>query len=448
MTDLGSVGYDALPDLSKGEGPEDMDRVHIDIPAHPRKFLNKPKGIPRKQQAEHPPTIQEAYSMEKEEENSGLSSGTAMTNIQGILEIEQIPVCENKVYSEDQSGNSDNKINNGDVRTRSLKRTNAVMVDSVEHELDDESKDLSDEERKFGSGDLLTDNDSLEKVDKIGYTNVIADVTVHEYNTAEEKSEGRESVCDKSENLTNKSVIGAQGDVSNETTKVCLDPCNKTVEEKNSKVARDSVNKNAQMREMSSSVNSTISDMDKSLDESVSYRTLESSLSMNDIEIDMENPDKNKTIDIHQGCDRTDTADKPSERVEKTEHSEKQIVGNGSDKIHVEKTKSMTADTDCNKNQTKGLVTFQENQDGEITKDVIVPVHSNTLEAKPPKSPKSATGRRESWAARKLKKTFGLKDKGDQDEDDEKGKNVGSNGITKACPSNIYVPIFFLNHKN
>ena len=410
MTDLGSVGYDSLP-----EGPADPDKVQIDIPANPRKFQNKPRGIPRKQQTAHPPTIQEAYSMEKEEENSantGLSERTAMANIQGILEIEQI--SETKVYSEDQTSNADNETHNGDVRTRSLKRTNAVVVESIEHELENDSRDISDEDKKFGSGDLLTDHDSLEKVDKIGYTNVIADVTVHECNTAETVTNKSENVSGKSESVTEKIETGAQGDVSSETTIVCSGPCNKTVEEK---LMQDSGNKKAQIGEIGSSVKSTVSDMDKSMGDSVSYRTLDSSVSVEEIQIDVKQPVENRTLEQNLGNDQPDTADRIVEREEKTETSDKHIVGNGSDRIHV--VNSVHADTDCNKNQTKGLVTFQENKDGEITKDVIEPVHSNPLEAKPPKT---ATGRRESWAARKLKKRFGLKDKDKDGEDEEDGK--------------------------
>ncbi|XP_052778578.1 uncharacterized protein LOC128216023 [Mya arenaria] len=36
-------------------------------------------------------------------------------------------------------------------------------------------------EREYGSADVLTDNDSLETVDKIGYHNIVAEVTVHSH---------------------------------------------------------------------------------------------------------------------------------------------------------------------------------------------------------------------------------------------------------------------------
>ena len=424
MTDLGSVTYDSLPDLSKGDEPADSDKVKIDIPAHPRKFQNKPRGIPRKQQSVLPPTIQEAYSQEQEEEVEEKSNKrcsterTAKADIQGIFEIEEI--SEIKPYSVNMTQIEDNKTHNGDVRTRSLKRTNAVVVESVEHELENESRELSDADKSFGSGDLLTDHDSLEKVDKIGYTNVIADVTVHECNTAESVTDNAKGVIGKSDCVINKSEIGAQGEVSGETTKVCSGPCNKTVGQK---VSQNSDSKKAQINGVCSSVSDTVSDGDTGIGDSVSYGTLDSSVSVDEIEIDIKQPVESRTVEEDVSVDEPDTADRKGERTVNIEKIERQIVGNGSNRIHV--ANSVGADTDCNKNQTKGPVTFQQNQDGEITKDTIEPVHSSPLEGKPPKT---ATGRRESWASRKLRKTFGLKDKdktGDKDEEDEvDGKGI------------------------
>lgn len=377
MTDLGSVTYHSLPDLRHINGAVDSERIEINIPTHPRKFKNKPHGIPQKQQTSHPPTIMEAYSQEHEEEED---------------------ISGNNRETEDEVKEEENKRHSGGSGTRSLRRSDAI-IESV----DDEIEQMSESEKNFGSGDLLTDNDSLERVDKIGYTNVIADVTVHESNTAE-------NVTAKSKHIsvTNRSESGAQGDVSSKTKEVCSVQCNNT-QKKGSNVSKST---NAQTNRVSGSAHDSVSDTGTSPVDSIKNGTMDSSISVDEVDFDVQTPVENRAIEMGLSVDEDETAEQNGESLEEIE---RQIIHNGSNGIHVEH--NANADTDCNKNQTKGPVTFQQNPDGEIIEETIEPVHSIPVEGKPPRT---ATGRRESWASRKLRKTLGLKEKNeDKDEEDE-----------------------------
>ncbi|XP_052778980.1 phospholipase D1-like [Mya arenaria] len=77
--------------------------------------------------------------------------------------------------------------------------------------------------------------------------------------------------------------------------------------------------------------------------------------------------------------------------------------------------------TDQNKNQTKASVRFREDGTGEIEEEHnLAPVTAGKLHATP--SRKDAASRRKTWASRKLRKTFKLKDK-NEDEDQPDGKD-------------------------
>ena len=377
MTDLGSITYDCKPDLNKIDEEADTTKVEINFPPNPRSFHSKPHGIARKQQSRqpnHPPTIVEAYSLERYEEGLSELQAVEQNNVKSIA----VDANNTKELGE-MKNKAENKIGDG-IGNRSLKRTKAVV--------ESESHGSVESEKKFGSGDLLTDNDSLDKEDKIGYTNVIADITVHDTNVAD-------NVIDKLES-------GAQGDIS-----VCSSQCNKSVE---GQKTRESANNHFGGRKSSESVPDS-----KTRKSDTNIVTTESTVSVDEIDVDVEESVQNRTIEMSLSIDEIDTAAIRNVDIEKIES---QIIQNGSNEIHG--VGNVSADTDCNKNRTKSSVSFKEKADGEIQEETIVPVHSIPIEGKPKKD---AAMKRETWASRKLKKTFGLKQK-HEDEDLPDGKGM------------------------
>ena len=401
MTDLGSVTYDSIPDLSNEAESLETTKVEINIPENPQKFRNKQHGIPRKQTPSHPPTIMEAPSMEHEEEEKMPSS--PMTDSAKINLKEKGDLHETGKQSD---GNG--------IGSRSLKRTRAIM-DSEFHNNIDENRLSSASEKSFGSGDKLTDNDSLEKVDKIGYTNVIADVTVHECNI-DNCSLDIADMADKNVhecNIDNCSLdiadIDAQGDVSSKhlTTGMCSVQCNKE------KDTSDSENVNIFHSAVNGTDEHTLNEESR-VDDSFVNSIADSTVSVEEIEV-VEKISMDETTESTLSTNEIDSAEKKPESLEKIE---RQIIPNGSNSIS-ERT-NVNAATDCNKNETKGSVRFKEKEDGEIKEEVIIPVHSTPIEGKPKKD---AATKRETWASKKLRKRFGLKEKqGEEDVVDGKGK--------------------------
>ena len=389
MTDLGSVTYDSIPDS------EDLEttKVEINIPEHPHKFHKKPHGIPRKQTNSHPPTIVEAPSMEREEEENMSMNPSASTD----------PAKVNLKEKGDFAKTGKQQSGSNDVGAKSLKRTKAV-VDSEFHKTVEENRLSSASEKSFGSGDKLTDNDSLETGDKIGYTNVIADVTVHECNVDNCSMDIPLGIheCNIDNCSMDISDFGAQGDVSSINTSLCSTQCNK------GEITGNSGN------DTFHSIESDI-EHNQALDEA-HPDTKDSGVTVDEIKLEEKGSDNKikigsivSTAEIHHHV-------KKSESLEKIE---KQIIPNGSSDIN---SKSIKADTDCNKNETKASVRFKEKSDGEIQEETIVPLHSMPIEGKPKKD---AATKRETWASRKLKKTFGLKEKHEGEDDvDGKGMNI------------------------
>ena len=352
MSDLGSVLYE--PDRPKsGE--------HQPIPSqNGTANSNRPSNRRNKQQRHRPPSpIME--SPENNMADSGIDE-SAGTHRRGS----------------DEAG------------SKPLDNTNMQNADNADQE---NIRHSLTSEQDFGSNDVLADNDSLES-GKIGYTNVVADVTVH-----------------TDSNKGNDNTISPDGDASQARrfSDVALLMYKKVhqkhLTDENNGVNSDAANQTSQTM-ASENVNENIS----------------KPVNVDDIDfIDGVKTDKVDSVEARNygALDRTEALAHAS------------ITGAGDNDCSktssvLKQTNNGAEQTDLNKNQTKGSVRFKDEGGGEIQDERIIPVRSQPVEGSP-QGKKDAAFKRETWASRKLKKTFGLKDKEKyevEDQPDGKGKLI------------------------
>ncbi|WAR07270.1 PLD1-like protein [Mya arenaria] len=274
-------------------------------------------------------------------------------------------------------------------------------------------------EREYGSADVLTDNDSLETVDKIGYHNIVAEVTVHSHGAQDTGEVADHSHVDQdiregaghSQDTGNTphspvcNVINSDGDdeISDNNSLPFIDDGAVNVERGVIKLEKEH------------------SDDRKSVD-------------VDEIQISEDMPDsfREHSTDLEKieeqiiSCDNVNN-DKISSDTNGIQKRKAEVCNQEEVKaVHVDEVSAeMPSDlqasfTDQNKNQTKASVRFREGGTGEIEEEHIAPVTAGKLHATP--SRKDAASRRETWASRKLRKTFKLKDK-NEDEDQPDGKD-------------------------
>ncbi|KAL4233460.1 hypothetical protein ACF0H5_008141 [Mactra antiquata] len=255
-------------------------------------------------------------------------------------------------------------------------------------------------EQEFGSNDLLTDNDSLENVDKAGFTNVVAEVDVHV----------------QVHDADNTGVVVDNDDMC---SKLC-----------NNDDVDTSLSKHQPVSNVGTKTENIVKESEQNLAEVNSK--LENVVDIDDIAF-ADSGEDDKKVDLEKiekqivkdSKDITNYGDRVQGNSV-AQNTDNDITK--SDDVTKEKTddlntcKENTANNgvqnmDLNKNETKSSVRFKQ----EIQEEHIIPSQAVPIEGTP-KQKKDASSRRETWASRKLKRTFRLKDK-TEDEDTVDGRD-------------------------
>ena len=404
MTDLGSVVF---TDVDKPGGD-------MDSPSQPQNggvYKKKATGKRSKPLPRQPSTILE--SPENTMLDSGIDDGTG-NQITGSTE---------------------------DVSQLTTETIDPVISDLAQNDVScDNVRNSLCSEGEFGSHDMLTDNDSLE-MDKVGYHNVVADVTVHQDNrnsklTVQTSDSiqmngdcsghvDHTSMCnslnDGVRNDCAKSGSSNESDLPNDNTECDIEVSGRTVE----KVIETSDATPAPLD--TEEIKLTVRQ------ESVDLGKLEQQILPNDSQVLNEVIGKSSDVKYANENDRiNDTSDKGIHSAESDRNSGANGICDGQ-----ELTETVTVDgkleampkpvngankTDVNKHQSKGSVRFKEQAEGEIREDKIVPTEAVPVEGTPPK--KDALFKRETWASRKLRKTFKLNRQEREEEDQLDGRGM------------------------
>ncbi|XP_053397424.1 phospholipase D1-like [Mercenaria mercenaria] len=351
MTDLGSVVYDS---------DKSADNT-LPFPTHNGSVQsNRPSN--RRNKSRHRPPSPIMESPENNMADSGIDESASNHRLESNVAGSQ-PVDESA----------------GDTH---MKKSDKSVIDN------ENSRNSLTSEHDFGSNDVLADNDSLESDNKVGLTNVVADVTVHagDQDTKSSDNEAAQKLrfSDLALQMYNKvhqqKVANANGDLKSadgtENTQ--------TSESKN-------VETNKEGEEDSHPVDVENIDF---IDSSVS-RNLDSQNKPDYVVVDSSGSLAQASGDI---ADDSVCSNGKNVSEEHVHSSVLKVANNGAKQ------------TDLNRNQTKGSVRFKDEGGGDIQEEMIVPVRTQPVEGSPP-GKKDAAMKRETWASRKLKKTFRLKDK-------------------------------------
>ena len=406
MTDLGSVSF---APVSKAKKPEEADfPQNGSILKH-----RKTKPLPRQ-----PSTIVEAP--EPNMADSGIYDETG-NQIKGSSEdVSQVKESGSNQEKEDR------EVRPRLVRNGSIGKSSSVEeINKVQTEPDTNFRHSTGSEQEFGSGDILTDNDSLETVDKIGYHNIVAEVTVHE--AGDHTGNGISK---------NSSAVKGNGHSKNSSKVKCHEQSSGNINQTQRKMDKDKCESdNLCNNDVKGKIASESSKKTENGDGvvNVDANGLNRDKERNSDKVDVVDVDD---IDINENVD-TEKAHGLQENISaKTEDNvaQKSVTETNDNEIKVDKQSEVenrleeeilrhgANKIDENKNQTKGSVRFNEKDDGEIKEEHIVPTQAVLVEGTPP--PKKDAGmKRESWASKKIRKTFKLRDKAeDEDQVDGKGR--------------------------
>lgn len=376
MTDLGSVLFepDRPADTSNTSHGQNGRLQHF----HPARVpLKRCRNLPRQ-----PSTILESV------ENNMLDSG-----------IDVVTGNQTVGSSEDVS----------QLTTESLDQANLQALENQSSGEENIRNSLCSD-GDFGSNDILADNDSLEN-DRIGYHNVVAEVTVHTDSDrlpAEQSSSDAGSDADK----TLESDVSGSGrndtclpHVNGEQTKQVTEPEIKALE-KNTSESSSTVK--VEEIEFIDGVHDDINH-----DNSVSIEEIEKQIITDDSNLKGNNQSVALSNYTESKCNNT--------VIDQEMETANTYSVNGAYKM------------DLNRNPGKSNVRFKEQSDGEIQEEHIESAEAVPVEGTPPK--KDALAKRETWASRKLKKTFGFRGDKYEEEDQVDGRGNVSYyvGYTVAC---------------
>ena len=306
MTDLGSVMYDVLPS-----------------PVTVTDYNHRADDLENGSVQKRPPKLKIGH---KQPSTIMEGSETSLTDI-GLIE----------------EGAKDNTQSRSEAKRKS---TGDIPANKYLLKDDNNARHSLCSDQDFGSTDHLTENDSLENVDKVTYTNVVADITVH--------SNVKQVPLEKSDSQDNRTVL-PDGYKNNGNEK-----CN--------------------------SVENTGS-------------------------IDVGQTDsKQVNSDL-------DTSHRDNLEVEVSTKHNVNYIENSKSSVN-NQTSTGVKGTDLNENKTKGSVRFKDDEN--VADDAITPEKSVPVEGRMSYFKKDAAQKRETWATKKLKKTFGLK-RDEEDAVDGKG---------------------------
>lgn len=370
MTDLGSVLFetDKVAEHTNGDVLKDpaLNSVHSN---RPRK--SKPRPQPPSPILESP-------------ENNMVDSGIEESSWNQAVEHDKaVSLCREE-----------------SVRDMNNSEQTVIDTENARHSLTSE--------HDFGSNDVLADNDSLENVPESGHTNIAAEVTVH----ANTEDGGKKS---KSE---------GEGNTALRFSDLALQMYNKVHQEREA---------SRQKRE-----DGSVDRVDKAnTSESGRATTEKTSKPVKLEDIDVVDSAKDKEVDFEHVERQIIRNSENSSNHHKRDHSD--VFAQGDNDIaenrtcskdteviiehcntsKVKSTEKGAQSTDLNRNQTKSSVSFKDQIGGEIQEEHIIPTQAQYVEGSPKDRKKDAASRRETWASRKLKKTFGMKDKEKYEAEDQ-----------------------------
>lgn len=376
MTDLGSVLFEPdKPADTSNTSQGQNGKVHHVHPA--RAPLKRSRNLPRQ-----PSTILESP------ENNMLDSG-----------IDVVTGNQTVGSSEDVS----------QLTTESLDQANSQVLENRSSG-EENIRNSQCSEGDFGSNDVLTDNDSLGN-DRIGYHNVVAEVTVHTDSDrlpAEQISSDAGSDADKAlesevsgSGRNNTCLPHVNGEQTKQLTESEIKALDKNTSESGSTVKVEEI-------EFIDGVHDDINH-----DDSVNIEEIEKQIITDDSNLQGNNHDVAHSNHTESKCNNT--------VIDQEMETANTYSANGANK------------TDLNRNQGKSNVRFKEQSDGEIQEEHIECAEAVPVEGTPPK--KDALAKRETWASRKLKKTFGFRGDKYEEEDQVDGRGNASYcvGYTVAC---------------
>lgn len=376
MTDLGSVVFESDKHAEHTNGvihPPKNGTVHSNRPSH-KKIQARPRP---------PSPILE--SPENNWPDSGIEESTWS---QGLDNEKDVSIDKN----------NDNLVHNSDQ--------DMIDTENARHSLTSE--------QDFGSSDILTDNDSLENVHDTGHSNVVADVTVHADTAATGKSDGNTKPSEGDGNTLRFSDVALQM-----YQKVHKE---RTIAGKKSEKDRETEN-DIENEQCSEKVTET-----EEVSQSVEVEDIDVVDNAKEREVDLEDIERqiivnSQDISNYGAMDHSDGFAQDNSEVARNNNCSKESIGQLNTSVS-KATDNNAQVTDQNKNQTKSSVRFKDQGGGEIQEERIIPAEAQPVEGLP-KIKKDAASRRETWASRKLKRTFGLKDKEKyevEDQVDGKGK--------------------------
>lgn len=376
MTDLGSVVFETDKHSEHTNGvihPPQNSKVHSSRPSH-----KKTQARPR------PPS-----PILESPENNWADSG-----------------IEESTWSQGQETEKDVSIDKGKDTCVHNSDQDVIDPSSARHSLTSEED--------FGSSDILTDNDSLENVHDTGHTNLVADVTVHAGTVATGNSDGNTKPSEGDGKTLRFSDVALQmyQKVHKERTTAGKES------EKDSETENEIKNE-----QCSEKVNEK-----EEVSQPVKVEEIDVVDSAKEREADLEDIERqiivnSQDISNYGAVDHSDGFAQDNNDAAMNNTCSKDSVG----QLNTSVSKAADNDaqiTDLNRNQTKSSVRFKDQGGGEIQEERIIPTEAQPVEGLP-RIKKDAASRRETWASRKLKRTFGLKDKEKyevEDQVDGKGK--------------------------
>lgn len=380
MTDLGSVIFEA----EKQSNPENVGDNTVPVPTHNHRASHRTTTMKNRP----PSPILEAP------ENNMTDSG--IDEISG----HQLKDNEKEIGTQQVTGNGGVNVIKQEVKKSSSNCDiviNHRLSGSSEQDYSSDNRNSLCSEQDFGSCDLLTENDSLENVDKAGFTNVIAEVDVHVHREDDADMETRD----------NKRGSHSKQCNGNKEQTTSVDGSSNSKDDAH--LSETSINPATELKSEGRKVKANL---DNDTD------TIEvDEIAFADDEVDVENIEKQiitNSVDISDYGERVQTHNvaQNDQSVSKSDDLKKDNI----EELNtcVDSTLSNGAQNmDCNKNETKASVRFRE----EIQEERIIPKESVPIEGTP-RQKKDASSRRETWASRKLKQTFRLKDKEKYEEED------------------------------